>query len=334
MDGRSLAAALRRGRIPAPSEFPEAVVESLEPWLGFGWAPLAGIRTAAWKMIRAPRPELYDLAADPSEKRNRWDDRRRVGRELAAKLAAREGGERTVSASADPASASALRSLGYLSGAASPSTPVPADAADPKDRIATKQALDRAEQALASTGRDAALAAFAEVLRGEPTNRYALLRSGALLLDAGRGEEAIARFEALLRLDPSHGEARFLLASARTEAGPLEAAAAEWSEVTRRQPARAAGWGNLGTVLFRLGKPVEAEGALERAHALEPANETFRENLGAVRVERLRGRVAAGDAAGARGVLDRIRNDDPAMAARLESDPALARLLSASPAPH
>ena len=37
---------------------------------GFGMAPLFGVRHDGRKWIRAPRPELYDLRADPGERTN------------------------------------------------------------------------------------------------------------------------------------------------------------------------------------------------------------------------------------------------------------------------
>jgi arylsulfatase A-like enzyme len=46
---------------------PAAYVETLATHLDYGWSPLVGLRTERFKYIRAPRPELYDLAADPGE---------------------------------------------------------------------------------------------------------------------------------------------------------------------------------------------------------------------------------------------------------------------------
>jgi arylsulfatase A-like enzyme len=42
--------------------------ETLYPKMNMGWSELRGIRTARWKYVRAPRPELYDLVQDPSGK--------------------------------------------------------------------------------------------------------------------------------------------------------------------------------------------------------------------------------------------------------------------------
>jgi hypothetical protein len=44
--------------------------ETLFPRLNMGWAELRSMRTNRWKYIRAPKPELYDLAQDPGETTN------------------------------------------------------------------------------------------------------------------------------------------------------------------------------------------------------------------------------------------------------------------------
>ena len=48
----------------------EAYAESLAGELDHGWAPLHAIRSDRFHYIRAPRPELFDLAADPHERHN------------------------------------------------------------------------------------------------------------------------------------------------------------------------------------------------------------------------------------------------------------------------
>ena len=46
----------------------EAYSESLYP-ARFGWSPLRALRDGRFKLIDAPRPELYDLERDPFEER-------------------------------------------------------------------------------------------------------------------------------------------------------------------------------------------------------------------------------------------------------------------------
>jgi Arylsulfatase A and related enzymes len=51
---------------------PRTVFGETEYPLRFGWAPLRSIRKEGFKFIEAPKPELYDLRADPGESRNHY----------------------------------------------------------------------------------------------------------------------------------------------------------------------------------------------------------------------------------------------------------------------
>ena len=42
-------------------------METIATQADFGWSPLLGLRTQQFKYVRAPRPELYDVLADPGE---------------------------------------------------------------------------------------------------------------------------------------------------------------------------------------------------------------------------------------------------------------------------
>ena len=65
MEGRSLRPALSGERM----EDAPTYAESLHSQLQYGWAPLHSLRTARYKLIEAPRPELYDLAARTPRRR-------------------------------------------------------------------------------------------------------------------------------------------------------------------------------------------------------------------------------------------------------------------------
>ncbi|MGE5813555.1 MAG: sulfatase, partial [Acidobacteriota bacterium] len=54
----------------------EAYAEALYPLHHFGWSDLRALREGRYKVIAAPRPELYDLESDPKETRNLFADRR------------------------------------------------------------------------------------------------------------------------------------------------------------------------------------------------------------------------------------------------------------------
>ena len=67
MEGRSLRPAVSGQRM----EDAPTYSESLHPLLQYGWAPLHALRTDRYKLIEAPRPELYDLQHDAGENADR-----------------------------------------------------------------------------------------------------------------------------------------------------------------------------------------------------------------------------------------------------------------------
>ncbi len=113
---------LLQGTGPAPDSV--AYIESEKSRLFYNGSGLKGLRTRNRKYIHAPRPELYDLEADPGEARDlaagdaaqaaEWDERLEayVQGILAQGVAVAEGMD------LDEETAARLRSLGYLSGAA------------------------------------------------------------------------------------------------------------------------------------------------------------------------------------------------------------------------
>lgn len=58
--------------IQQPSAFraQDSYAETLYPRIYMGWSELRAIRTERWKLIVAPRPELYDVERDPGENNN------------------------------------------------------------------------------------------------------------------------------------------------------------------------------------------------------------------------------------------------------------------------
>ena len=73
----------------APRNWPrfEAYFETIAPRVGHGWSQLTGWMKEDWRLIHAPRPELYDLDADPGELDNRFAEKSEVASGLFAELA-------------------------------------------------------------------------------------------------------------------------------------------------------------------------------------------------------------------------------------------------------
>ncbi|MEO6213707.1 MAG: sulfatase, partial [Vicinamibacterales bacterium] len=116
----------------------EAYSESQYP-LRFGWSPLRALRAGRYKLIEAPRPELYDLEPDPFEERNLYEQRRPLARALAKRLMTLESGVPSKSRDnrTDPIPSADLQqrlaSLGYVGSGASRAPSDHHDLPDPKD---------------------------------------------------------------------------------------------------------------------------------------------------------------------------------------------------------
>ncbi|MCB1057244.1 MAG: sulfatase-like hydrolase/transferase, partial [Acidobacteria bacterium] len=190
VDGESLLPLLT-GR---PQQIPAAYLESLRPWHSYGWAPLKGMRREGWKLIVAPRPELYELSSDHAEAVNRIDDQPNPARRIAGALRSAEQQPALASSSAvDAETLARLRSLGYTGGAAGTGSSLPDGLADPKDRIDAWNLLGDAEAELGAGRPEAALSRFDQVLEKAPDNPFALARSGFALLVLDRVDEAVPR---------------------------------------------------------------------------------------------------------------------------------------------
>jgi arylsulfatase A-like enzyme/Flp pilus assembly protein TadD len=322
IDGTSLTPTLRGRR----QKLPPALAETLQPWLGYGWAPLAAVRTGGWKLVDAPRPELFDLRRDPGEVENLAAGQPDRVSELRRSLDGLRTGEAVATGpEIDPSTLDALRALGYAVSAVGAAPPP--DLADPKDRLPTKHRLDAAERSLTTGDAGAALAGFRAVLESEPDNRYALLRSAAASDALGRPADGIPPLERLVLLDPSHAEAWYRLADARSRTGRTDAAVAAWREVVRLQPRRAVAWSNLGAMLFESGQPDAAVDALGEAVRLDPADPELIRNLCEVRLAAARAALAADRAEAALALVAAAAATCPDLRPRIAADPHLGKLV-------
>jgi choline-sulfatase len=142
LDGISLIDAMRG----AADLDVDAYAESQYP-LQFGWSPLRSLRNGRFKLIAAPRPELYDLERDPSELRNLFGTRPDLGRAMAQRLmemeAAATGDARAADSAVPPDIAERLAALGYIAPVARPASTTPSPLPDAKDHIGEYTALAR-----------------------------------------------------------------------------------------------------------------------------------------------------------------------------------------------
>jgi arylsulfatase A-like enzyme len=135
LDGVSLA---HVGTTPGSDPHLEVYSESMYP-RRFGWAPLRSLRADRYKVIDAPRAELYDLANDPAEERNVLAERPTVATAMLRRLHSFESGQNPADApgpEVDKAALDRIASLGYVGNVAAKAAGPTGAQPDPKDRIA------------------------------------------------------------------------------------------------------------------------------------------------------------------------------------------------------
>lgn len=248
-------------------------VENLSPFLDFGWAPLFGARTLRLKAILAPRRELYDLADDPREERNRYGpsgSSESAGADLFSALeqhAARDASGSNSRELVSDEERAKLASLGYLAGAG-PSENEEAPA-DPKDRVAVHAALIEANAALSADRLDLADRWLRQAAAVSPRDRSVLFALGKLQLRRGERSAAERSFVALSAIHP-RAEVSILLAQIALLDGRLTEAEARLAEATRLEP----GHGGIlivrGDLELSRGNRLEAAASYRAAAQADP----------------------------------------------------------------
>ncbi len=270
-------------KIAAPPSFagssllggrPHAVyTQSVYPRDAFHWAALRSLRVGPYRLIAAPRPELYNEERDPSERVN---------------LASRDSGERDslenqltalltlywpqapANATANSQARAALGSLGYASAGGRPASD---GGPDPKDRLAQYNLFEKALEALYGAREAPAIAGFEEVVRHDARNSLARYYLGEAYLRSGKAEAAAREWTEVLARDPDYapaGEALGALWLGREDYGKAREVLAN---TLKTAPQDYAALVELGVAEEKLGQPADARHHLEEACkiALDPA---------------------------------------------------------------
>ena len=254
--------------------------ESLSANLNRGWAPLTGVIRGGVKYIDLPVIELYDLPADPAEKTNVADDRRRdvdAARKFLAPLrASLTPAPRTMSAEA----MARLRSLGYVSGTAAAKTTYTA-ADDPKNLIHLDTKLHDVIASFQRKQPEKALQLAREVVAERPDMAGGREMLALMLRQNGRLEEAVAELEQLCRRPEATDDNRVQLALLLSETGRPQRAA-EMLEPLSAETTNPDLLNAYGVALADAGKPADALRQWQRVLQLDDANAPAYQNMGIV----------------------------------------------------
>jgi arylsulfatase A-like enzyme/Flp pilus assembly protein TadD len=280
--GVSRAAALRPGGRVRDSE---SYAESLYAQLHFGYAPLRALRGDGWKLIDAPKAELYRVAEDPGETRNLLDSRGPIAAAMRTKLAGydREAGKPPELPAVDPDAAARLAALGYVGTAGPAGAPAGSRASgvDPKDRIAELQGYQRDMRLALARFQQGDYATAAQALeragRSGPASFNVEYYLGRSLVELRRFGEAIPHLEKAAEMAPTRHTLSGLAAApiyarlveAYAADGQMPKALATLDKALRVAPGNAELVRARGSLLLRQGDLDGARAALEKARAAD-----------------------------------------------------------------
>ena len=275
LDGVSLRSTLQGG--PVPPGRP-VYSETWLPRLHFGWSELTAASEDRFRHVRAPRPELYDLATDPGETRNLAAERPQAVAATSAWLRERAGGDALPPAAVDSATRDRLAALGYVGGTAE--VPRPGALADPKDEVGLYESYRRA-LGLRRFGHDAAaVAAFRAVLADSPNMTDAWLALGLTLGRMGREKDALAALDRAARLEPARASTHLAIARVHALAGSVEPALEHARVAAVSEPGD--GHELEAQLLLSRGRFAEAAGAARKSLDADPDRPASLFVLGAV----------------------------------------------------
>lgn len=267
------------------------LIESVFPFEAYNWAPLSGLLHGSEKYIKAPQPEYYDLARDPNETANLWDDQpqRRASlvkryEETFEKL--RKAENETVSSrrAMSEEEEETLRSLGYVFGARE-SRAEPADLRDPKDAIAMHELLRDAENLQNVSDLDGMQRDLENIMKKDPTNYQAVYILASLHEMKGRWDEALPLYEKAIRLRPKKGMAWIGIGRYHMERGDSSKAKEHFLMATNDKHCSDA-YVMLSLLYGREGDLDGAMKTLREGEKLYPFSERIHNNLGIVYVQK------------------------------------------------
>jgi len=266
-----------------------AYMETLYPRTYMRWSELRAMRTDGWKLILAPRPELYDLSRDPGEISNLIVRNPADADQLQKKIwevAGQSQHEKVVSSPVDPQTRQELESLGYVSAGIPREIQLGTDAPDPKDRVAVLKTLNEVEKLISQRSYARAAQLMQQGVRQDPSNPLGLLYLAVAYESIGQIQRAVQVYEHAIALKLGTDQTYSRLGKAYPRLHELDKAVAAMTRASELNPTDTDNLRNLGTAYLELGRVDEAEKAFK---AISLQNERYAaawNGLGLVAVRR------------------------------------------------
>jgi arylsulfatase A-like enzyme/Tfp pilus assembly protein PilF len=251
--------------------------EAMYPLHHYGWSELTTLRSDRYKLIDAPRPELYDLERDPGERTNLFAERRSVAEAMLGEIRRQKRAmaagapETRESATVDPETRSRLAALGYVGTFVATAGGPTSDRADPKDKIGLFNLMTTARD-IAKSGDPGteAIAMLRRVVADDPNVIDAWFMLGNEYFKAGKFPDAVDQFRRALALKPDYDLAIINMANAYRRMGREDAALAGYERYIQIDPKNAFVRYQIGEIYRDRGDVARAEQAFAAALAIDP----------------------------------------------------------------
>ncbi|HET6933002.1 MAG TPA: sulfatase-like hydrolase/transferase [Candidatus Acidoferrum sp.] len=225
----------------------------------FGWSALVSLRTGNQLYVRAPKPELYDMAADPGAKTNLYATKRPTAVRLAVQLDSfvkriSEGAPQALQDNLDEKSREKLSALGYTASSATR----PVSRTDPKDRIDVANDMHDASLAIEEGKEASVIPLLLNVVTKDPQVQAAQYYLGIAYSRNGKFAKAIPPLRKAVELRPDALMAQYELAICLYETGDLKTAAAHFEILVENRPDWSDARYSMASIYARTGRPEEA----------------------------------------------------------------------------
>jgi arylsulfatase A-like enzyme/Flp pilus assembly protein TadD len=300
LPGTSLLRFLPAAGVPPELAARDLYSETFHPQLAFGWSALTSVVRGRHHYIEGVDRELFDLVADPGERRNLVRTDRRA---YAALRNALDGFDRRLELpfEEDTETRQALAALGYLGGGAAAGDGEPID---PKTRVADLRLLRKGIALVMDERNEEAIPMLRQAIAALPESDDAWQFLGLALQKTARPAEALAAYQKALELtngsphlgkpmahlafqlghwddaaafvalstedDPENWDLRLLRVRALIFSGRLDEARSDAQAVVRASPESSDAHYYLGAAQMGLRQLEAAEGSFRRALELDP----------------------------------------------------------------
>jgi arylsulfatase A-like enzyme/Tfp pilus assembly protein PilF len=284
--GVSLKSSLMEGREPRSNY---CYMETLYPKTSHGWSELRGMRTDEWKLIVAPKPELYRFSDDPVETKNvivgHPADADRLQKKVWEVAGPPQSLGKLEPKPVDDERRRELDALGYVSSGRA-AIYIDMSGPDPKDRVATLGMLERASDAMNHDRWQEGAAMLEKALRSDPTNPL-IYKELQACYENSRQFEKMEKTCLLAIKNKAAGDGTYAdLGEIYVRRGDLQRAIEYMETAARMNPAKVDNLNNMATAYLHLGQLAEAERALKAVLAQDARNAMGHNLYGILEIQR------------------------------------------------